>query len=213
LEQEVLNIVEPFIAKHGKTKIGLLSNDEIAEGICSWDTRVLKFLFDNYYNKIEDFVLRNKGNTHDMKDLFHDVILILNEKLNEKPLELKNDFYFYFFSVCRYTWLNHLRSKKKEVLYDDRSFITLMEDVETIVPCLYDNDTEEKEKLYTDHFNRIDSKSRKLLQLRFSPASYRRIAEEMNYKSERQARNKKQHCVKLLIESIKTDKRFNELKK
>jgi DNA-directed RNA polymerase specialized sigma24 family protein len=211
LLQEALNIEEFVAVMPGKTKTNRLCNNEIAEGIRNWDAGVLKFLYDNYYNHIDDFVLRNKGNTHDTKDLFHDVIIILNEKLNEKPLEIKNDFYYYFFSVCRYTWLNRLRNKKKEVLYDDRSFISIMESEGNIVPCLFASDHKEKEKLYTDHFDRMDSDGRKLLQLRFSNASYKRIVEELNLENEQQAYNKKCYCIKKLIESIKTDIRFNEL--
>jgi RNA polymerase sigma factor (sigma-70 family) len=213
LVTEVLNVKDLVLARAADIQSDAPTNYELIEGLRCWDKTIVGYIYSNYYIKIEDYLCKNKGWPEDAKDLFQDVLIILNQKFNDKIPELRSNFYFFFFTVCRRTWLNRLRRKKKEILFDDRTFIDVMEGIEELVPCLYDVDTEEKEKLFADHFNRLDCECKKILQLRFTNAPYKRIAEEMNYENEQQARNKKHYCVSQLVKSIKSDKRFDELKK
>jgi RNA polymerase sigma factor (sigma-70 family) len=213
LATEVFNINDVVLVQQYDAQTSIPNNYALVEGLRTWDKFIVLYIYNNYYIKIEEFLCKNKGKPEDAKDLFQDVLIILHQKFNEKSPELRNDFYFFFFTVCRRLWLNRLRRKKREVLFDDRTFIDVMEGIEELVPCLYDIDTEEKEELFTDHFNRLNSECKKLLQLRFTNAPYKRIVEEMNYSSEQQARNKKHCCETQLVKNIKADKRFNELKK
>lgn len=188
-----------------------LSNHELIEGLRCWDKVIVNYIYYNYYPVIEEYVFQNKGNEEDMKDLFHDALLILNKKLNEQTLELRKDFYCYFFGVCRRIWLNNLKEKSYHVHNDNYDYFQDKEVVKDYEPCIYDTDNVEKEKLLRYHLNKLDKESQQIIALRFANVPYKQIADEMKLGSEQKARSKKHYCIGLLTKSIKSDRRFKEL--
>jgi RNA polymerase sigma factor (sigma-70 family) len=188
-----------------------MSNYELLEGLRCWDNEAISYIYYNYYSRIEEYVLKNRGNTEDVKDVFHEAVLVLNKKLNQEKLELEKDLYYYFFGVCRRIWLNKLKEKSREESYDDSNYLKGMNGVEGSDIFIDISTDAEKEKLLKYHLSKLDKDNRKIIELRFDKVPYKKIAEIMNFKSEQQARDKKHYSVELLTKSIKSDRRFSEL--
>jgi RNA polymerase sigma factor (sigma-70 family) len=186
-------------------------NRELLEGLRCWNKETLRYIYINYYPRIEEYVLKNKGITEDAKDLYHDTLLNLYDNLNKIQIELRNDFYYFFFVVCRRAWLNKLKEKSKEVFYDDVDFKQNNIVAEESDPCIYSTDYAEKKKLLRYHLNKLDLESQRIIDLRLANVPYKQIAEDMKLGSEQKARSRNHYCIQLLLGSIKRDRKYKEL--
>ena len=65
--------------------------------------------------------------------------------------------------------------------------------------------------LFREHFNKLDRKCKKLIELFLKELSFNEIAKMLNYKNALDARRTKYLCKNLLINRIKNDPKYKEL--
>ncbi len=188
-----------------------LSVEEILKGIRAHDYKVLMYIYKSFYQQIKYFVNTNNGTDDDAQDVYQEALIVIYRKLVEEDLEIENcSFNTYLYSVCKLLWLKQLEKKRqKQDVYveEDHDFVDLEDD--NILDVF---EKSERYKLYQKHFNELQEDCRKVIGLALERLSLRDIAEIMGYKSEKYAKKKKYQCKEKLIEKIKQDPKYSELK-
>ena len=64
------------------------SDAELLNGLVTRDEKVLREYYELYYQSIRRFVLNNKGNEEDARDLFQDTLVVLYQKVGSDILLL-----------------------------------------------------------------------------------------------------------------------------
>jgi RNA polymerase sigma factor (sigma-70 family) len=154
---------------------------------------------------ISKFVLKNSGSIKDAEDVFQDAIVIIFEKIRNDNLELTCTLKTYLYSVCRNIWLQHLTKKNKTKLVD---YFEIEKDMNIVI----DNAQYfEEEKLFHQHYAKLSTKCRKLLELYFGKVPYKNIADQLNI-SISNVKTSKFRCKELLYTRIKNDPQYKKLK-
>jgi RNA polymerase sigma factor (sigma-70 family) len=183
--------------------------EEILVGLRKRDTNVLDYVYKNFFHQIKVFVNKNNGTDEDAKDVYQDAILVIYQKAKNEDLTLTCSFNTYLYSVCRLLWLKQLEKRKLKNLFLEESakFVELDNDVTNLY---YSN---ERFKLYQDHFSKLSYNCQKILELFLAQIQLKEIARILGLKSDLYVKKRKHQCKEKLISSIKSDPRFNEIMK
>ena len=184
--------------------MGKYTNEEIVRGIIERRNEVFLFIYDEYLPMVRKFVLQDRGCENDAEDIYHDAIIIIYKKINSKKLKLTSSFKTYFYAVCKYLWYQRLEVMQKVSLRDYRNdrWNTALE---------YDEYLDyEEEKLYQEHFKKLDKECQKILESFFDKRPFREIAKALNY-SPTYIKKLKFNCKEKLYKSIMNDPVYMEL--
>ena len=185
------------------------SNDKIINGILQNDNFILKYIYTEYYPKINYFVINNNGIEEDANDIFQEGIIIIYRKIKENQSFLKCSFGTYLYSVCKLLWLKQLRQKRTRFIVQEK-LPSYFKDNE--YPDITDTiEKNERHRLYQKYFLKLGKDCKKTLQLFLDEIPLKDIAKLMGYKNENYAKKKKYKCKEALINNIKQDKKFKEL--
>ncbi len=178
-----------------------ISDINIIEGVRKQDEKILNWLYDNYFQSVKKYVLRNSGSDEDVSDVFQESIIILYKQITEDTLKLTSDLKGYFFGVARNVWNAQLRIKQKtsELEFD----LPEEEDIDDMHNLIL-------EKIVSKSFQKLKPDQQMILNLFSEGHSYEEIAEKMNLKNETYARRKKYLCKEALLELIKEDPEYYE---
>jgi RNA polymerase sigma factor (sigma-70 family) len=183
-------------------------NEWYLAGIQSKDRIVLQSIFQEYQPMVVNYVLANSGNEEDARDVFMDAIEALYRRLSTRELLLTSKFSTFLFEVCRRLWYKQLRRKKFQ------SGVTIEHPMVFNRPFELEPHFEltEEYKLLREKFGELQEDCRKLLLLSWhSGKDMAAIAKELNF-TYAYARKRKHVCKERLIELIKSDCRYRELK-
>lgn len=178
--------------------------ESILQGLKEREPKVLDHIYENFYNQIKNFIIRNQGTEEDAQDIYQDALLVIYQKSVNFNLSLSCSFSTYLFSVCRLLWLKKLEQ--------NRHLFTLAEETGTYVeldPSILEiSEKNERYKLYQDHFQKLSYSCQKVLELFLAGIPLREIANILGFKSEQYAKKRKHQCKEKLITSIKGDPEF-----
>ncbi|WP_397364308.1 RNA polymerase sigma factor [Olleya sp. R77988] len=140
------------------------------------------------YPKIEKLILSKGGKKADASDVFQEALIILNRNLEKTDFKLTASFYTYLYSVSRFVWKDMQNKFSSQELQDLKA-----DDVK-----LFQHVLEEKKYQFAEHaFTQLGARCQQLLQLFYhSKKSFKDIANEMQFKSEKIAKNQKYKCLK-----------------
>jgi RNA polymerase sigma factor (sigma-70 family) len=181
------------------------SDPELLNGLISRDERILGEYYVSYFQSVRRFVLSNKGNDEDARDLFQDVLMVLFQKARDEHFKLTCALGTYLYSVSKFLWLKEL-DKRKWISHrsvDHEDFIDMDSDIALI--------SEKNERLvfYRKFFEKLSSGCRKVLTLFIEGFSIAEITMMMDYKSEQHTKNRRYRCKLTLINSIKAAYDYN----
>jgi len=182
------------------------SDKELIEGIKNRNNNRLVYIYRMYFPMICNHILKNNGKQEDAEDIFQDAMIIIYKKIIINKLTLTCALKTYIFGVCRNLWLQQL-TKKKKIQIDDS--INMEDDFEIVIDNLPDF---EKEKLFYKHYNKLNIKCRKLLDLFFRKTPVAEIAKQLNL-SVSNVKTSKFRCKEELFKSIKNDPMYKSLHK
>lgn len=181
----------------------------LLEGIRNQDPAVLRKIYADLFPGIEYFVLSSKGSEEDAHDLFQEAMIILFKKCQQPTFQLSCKLKTYVQAVCRRMWLNK-KSRSKDIHV---SGITEKEENEIVGADFGEAyEREEREQLYREYFQKLGEGCRSILSLFLSGVRLKEIAEKLGISGEGAAKKKKYKCQKRLIEWIKNDARYKELR-
>lgn len=181
-----------------------ISGVKIIEGLKDRDTKVLDYVYENFYQQIKVFVIKNSGSEEDAKDIYQDAILVIFKKASLENLTLSCSFSTYLYSVSRLLWLKQLEQKKQQKIIAEEtdSFVEL----DTSIAEIFEKN--ERYKLYQSHFQKLSYSCQKILELFLAGVPLKEIANILGFKSDQYAKKRKHQCKEKLIGSIRTDPEF-----
>lgn len=139
------------------------------------------------YPKIEALVISNGGQKHDASDVFQEALIILNRNLEKSDFKLTSSFYTYLYSVSGFIWKDTQKKFSKQELHDLNH-----SEVEYFHSVL----EEKKYQLAERAFLELGERCQQLLQLFYHKTmSFKEIANVMQFKSEKIAKNQKYKCL------------------
>jgi RNA polymerase sigma factor (sigma-70 family) len=185
-----------------------ITAENILQGLKDRDTKVLDFVYKNYFNQIKVFISQNRGTEEDAQDIYQDALLIIYQKTIKNNLTLTCSFNTYLYSVCRLLWLKQLEHKKLRKVNTEETGVFVELD-SSIIEIFELN---ERYKLYQDHFQKLSFSCQKVLELFLAGIPLKEIAEILGFKSGQYAKKRKHQCKEKLINSIKSDPEFNYFK-
>ncbi len=183
-----------------------LTKDEYyLQGIASGDSTIIKEFYQRYFNSIVDYIINNGGIGEDAKDVFQDAIMVIYEKVKDGDFKLNHTLHTFFYSICKNIWYKRLY-KKKKAGQNDVSFTESMADFGE------DIGLQEQYGLYRAKFDLLGEECKNILNLFFSKKSMKQIAQALNLSGEAYAKKRKYLCQRKLVDLIKSDDLFNDLK-
>ena len=139
------------------------------------------------YPKIEKLILSKGGTKADATDVFQEALIVLNRNLEKSDFTLTASFYTYLYSVSRFIWKDQQKQFSKQELHDLNT-----EDVSIFHSVL----EEKKYQLAEQAFRELGDRCQQLLQWFYvKKMSFKDIAEQMQFKSEKIAKNQKYKCL------------------
>jgi RNA polymerase sigma factor (sigma-70 family) len=139
------------------------------------------------YPRIEKLILSKGGTKADANDVFQEALIILNRNLEKSNFTLTSSFYTYLYSVSRFVWSDTQKQLSKQELHD------LSTDEVSIFQSVLE---EQKYQFAENAFRELGARCQQLLQRFYlKKMSFKDIAEVMQFKSEKIAKNQKYKCL------------------
>lgn len=187
------------------------TTQEILKGISENNHNVVQYIYDRYFKDIIRFIEKFGGSYDDATDIFQEGIIVIYEQMKRGDGDKIQNFKSYFYSICKFKWLNMVRDGK----YGEFSNV----EMEDILPSfeynvLSDklNDIVEKErrvKIYFNSFMQLNSMCQKMIRFVAYGWSVEDIASEMNL-SVIYTYRKRQNCLKKLTDIVEKSLKKNQ---
>ncbi len=182
------------------------SDNDLLEGVYNRDGLVIKHIMNMVWGPIQDLVFENSGKKDDAMNIIQEGFIAIYSK-TEKP-QLTCSFSTYFYSICKHLWMNELRKKKNESSllkgFNDSPFVS--DEIEE--KKLY----EKRRKLYLKYYQKVTKVCQDVLRLVSIGFSNEDITAELAFSSVQYMKNRRSICNKKLLEMIKADPQYKELK-
>lgn len=177
------------------------SDEELVEGLKKQDPIIIRHLYQNAGPMVYKLIINAGGDHNDAEDIFQEGILAtyLNIRTGKYELSSRARLTTYLVQICKYKWLDHVKSAyvSKNVLGIDSDFLT-----DTVEP--EDNEKEERIKMLHGLLGKLGKNCQKILHLFYwQKKSYDEIASEIGQEPQ-SAKNQKYRCMKKLRELATT---------
>lgn len=180
------------------------TDKKLIEGIKRRDDEVLKYIYGAYYDMVRDYVLKNSGNNSYVSDVFQESIIILYKQIKSDELNLSTDLKGYFFGIVRMVW--------GSILKQNQRFSNLETDMADETPANYDNTKATMERIVSRAMEKLNPECREVISLFLDKVPYDEIARVLGLKDENYARRKKYLCKEALMELVKSDPEYDDIK-
>ena len=181
------------------------SAEDIIKGIARRNSRVISHVYDSCYPDIRKLILSNRGNEHDVKDIFQEAMIIIFQKITEQGLIITVKFKTYLYSVCRFLWLQELERRSRKT-----SGLTSVDEISAEKES--DNNKQlTEQRIYDGHFIELSNECQRVLNMYFQKVSMEEIAVVMGYKNVQIAKDKKYRCKKSLMTKIHNNPEYKLL--
>ncbi|EDP70972.1 RNA polymerase, sigma-E factor; heat shock and oxidative stress [Flavobacteriales bacterium ALC-1] len=148
------------------------------------------------FPRIEKLILSKGGTKADANDVFQEALIILNRNLEKSDFKLTSSFYTYLYSVSRFVWKDTQKQFSRQELHNLES-----EDVSILDAVL----EEQKYQLAEHAFRKLGERCQQLLQRFYlKKMTFKAIAEVMQFKSEKVAKNQKYKCLQKVKDIYRT---------
>lgn len=175
----------------------------LIDSLINGDEKGILEIYTKLYPRIKNYVLGNKGNEDDAKDIMQRALLILSLKLRSADFYINSSFEGYFYIICVNLWRKEKKRPKVTIL-DNKDHLIRMEEIAT--------QTIEQERwdLFQEKMNQLSENCKEILKSYFDKIPNLQIAKTMGYNSENVVRQRIFKCKKKLKELIQSDIRYNE---
>ncbi|MEP2937643.1 MAG: sigma-70 family RNA polymerase sigma factor [Gilvibacter sp.] len=177
---------------------------QFSQGFLDGDPVVLEVLYKRVFPNVLSYVQSHDGSKKDAEDIFQNALLVVFVKIKEEKTNIKA-IDSYLFTVCRNLWRRE--AAKNRVTNIEK--VTLWSK-EIDLSAFYLE--QEQFDLYREKFELLTEQCKELLGMSFAKVGYDAIVKAFNYASQLVARQRVFKCKNRLIELIKKDPRFIDLK-
>ena len=176
-----------------------MTDQEIIKAIRSGDREpALKVLYLEF-PKIKANILSSGGDEEIARQIFHDSLILLMEKVCKDDFELSSKLSTFLYGINRFLWKNELRKRQRspELEWKDTLILTA-DDVG------YNEEKEEKIKALNQILNQVTEKCKKIFELfYFKKESMADIAQKLGFTSVNSAKTQKYKCMEKAIKLAK----------
>ncbi|NER17416.1 RNA polymerase sigma factor [Spongiivirga citrea] len=149
------------------------------------------------YPKIEKLIRAKGGSKIDAQDVFQEALIILHRNLQKSDFQLTASFYTYLYSVSRFVWKDMQKQFSKQELHN------LKQDEVSVFHSILE---EKKFQQAESAFRELGARCQQLLQLFYHQKQpFKVIAELMQFKSEKIAKNQKYKCLQKAKDIFRTN--------
>lgn len=188
------------------------SSAEILKGIRNGDHIILRYIYDNYYESIENMVLSKSGTVDLAHDVFQESLVVIFKKSQEKSFKInQSSFFTYFYAVCRFALFSIYEKGSKDVLTHSVELVESKENLNDFLDEQHFVEEGIKEHLFHKYLQKLSKNCLAILQLVMKGLKSDIIANQLEMSSAAYVRKKKMICLKNLVEMIKKDPKSNEL--
>lgn len=183
-----------------------MQDKDYIEGLIRQDRKVIRAIYQNFADRVSNYILQKGGSAEDAKDIFQDALMIILEKVQFADFQLNSTFYTFLFSVNKMLWYNKSRKKSRNTVSipDDNT----LRDVQNVEQQLLDR---EMDNIYRQNFSKLGELCQQLLRLFFAKKDMTTIANQLKLKNEHTARTRKYRCREQLKKLMEADERYQEL--
>ncbi len=158
------------------------------------------------WGQVSSLVLANNGTKEDAMQIMQDAFIAIYTK-KEKPI-LVSKFSTYFVAVCKNLWQYELRKQRVKPVYQ-----ILHDEIPELESEIHEKELfEKRRKLYLKYYNKIQKVCQDVLRLVAIGFTNEHITTELAFSSVAYTKNRKSMCNKKLLEMIKADPEYKELK-
>ena len=182
------------------------NNDSIIEGIKNGDHVIIKAFYKTHLPRITRYILKNSGNSDDARDIFQDAMVIVFKKIKDNRLRIDCALGTYVYGICKYLWLNRLKSMGKIEAFD-ADFLKLQDPADDALDII---ERSERKSLVHKYLLKLGEGCQEILLMFFGGYSLREIANQKEL-TEGYTRKRKFLCQRKLIELTEKDPTFKEI--
>lgn len=158
--------------------------------------KALKAIYENYFGKIKNYVLKNKGTDADARDIFQDGLMIFYDNVKARKYKEEASLETYLFAICRNVWLHRLqKDKRNQVLLNE-------------LPSEVSSDESEMNSgKINEVLHELKEDCRQILiEFYYHKKSIHELKMIMGMNSDQVVKNKKKRCLTYLMGIIKQKK-------
>lgn len=172
-------------------------------------TEILNILYKKCLPKVRSYVLKNRGNQEDVKDVFQDAVTTLLYKMKAEGFVPKGDINKYVFVSCRNIWINKAK-RNGTVIYVEQEIEQEDDSTSQVDSIIQD----ERVSLVRSLMEKLGEPCKTLLKhLYFDELSLKEIVVKMGISSVGVAKTNSFRCKQKLTKLVATDKKLQVLMK
>jgi RNA polymerase sigma factor (sigma-70 family) len=157
--------------------------------------RPLKVLYKEF-PKVKSSILGSGGDEVIAKQIFHDSLILLIEKVTVPSFELSSKLSTYLFGINRFLWKNELRKRRKNQTLEWTDAVQLSDE-----DLGFDHEKEAQLKQMEGILATISARCRSIFELfYFKGESMKTIADKLGFSSVNSAKTQKYKCLEKAIE-------------
>ncbi len=181
-------------------------NQEIIKGFIENDNTVLTRVYHEYYPFVERLILNAYGDKDAAREIFHQSLMIIYQRIQKAPLVLGCAFSTYLYAIARNLWYKELKERSRFVGIQHgnepaATYISL--DAEQI---------QRRDKILEFHLSKLSKDCQKILEMHFSGKTLADICTVLGYRDVHYASDRKYRCRKSLMNRIRKDPEYQALK-
>lgn len=184
-----------------KATAPLFTDEELVEGLKEQDPVIIRYLYQNAGPMVYKLIINAGGDQNDAEDIFQEGILAtyLNIRTGKYEISYQARLTTYLVQICKYKWLDHVKSA-----YVSKSVFGIDSDLLEETVEFENDEKEERIKMVHGLIRMLGENCRKILHLFYwEKKSYEEIAREIDQEP-LSAKNQKYRCMKKLRELATT---------
>ncbi len=182
----------------------------LLNGLRKGDNKSLREIYDSYFNPIAAYLKKSGASEEDAKDVFQETIMVAYRLVQNEEFELRSKLLSFLIGISRNIWLKMIRRRP---LFDDISDPVVSDQLpdpsETVLEEIRKRTID---NLYRKKMRELGDQCKRILGLFFDGKKMTKIVEEMGLSSVSFAKKKKFQCKERLVDLVKADPLFVELK-
>ncbi len=172
------------------------------------DNKVIKKIYEEFLPKISRFVLQNKGNQQDAKDILDLAVYQISARLYREQIELRSSFEAFLYTACKNLWRRELNKKSKKRVTNEQVKELYYEEKDLAVSSI----EQDRYFLFQEKLLELSENCKTILNLYFDKLSSKQIMNQLGYASETTVRQRIFKCKNKLIKLVQEDPKFQDLK-
>ncbi len=175
------------------------------------DPAAFRLLIQRCYPMVADFILKNRGNTEDVRDMFQQAMMKFLLNIRKPGFSLTAKISTYFFSIAKNTWWYHLRGNRLD--HVDPFVLAESEKMDEF-DAGWEQEYDLKDKLVAAVVPLLGADCRQVLtDFYFNRFSMAEIARHMGYESANYAKVKKGRCIEALQKLVAQHPDYEKMEK